>query len=135
MFHIDVAMMYIFHTHVANKCVFGMLHFATRDLNVPINMKQMLWWVFIHFSTDELSSLCCKKMIFDVANVNFLMLQMMILDITLCGPHHPNGALHPNARALATPFFCRRAALSWLTAPGTRLTHGQVIGVAHTRGW
>jgi hypothetical protein len=22
-----------------------------------------------------------------------------------------------------------------LTAPGTRLTHGQVIGVAHTRGW
>jgi hypothetical protein len=26
---------------------------------------------FIHFSTDELSSLCSKKMIFDVAHVNF----------------------------------------------------------------
>jgi hypothetical protein len=29
----------------------------------------------------------------------------MILDITMCGPHHPNGALHPNARGASNALF------------------------------
>jgi hypothetical protein len=33
------------------------------------------------------------------------MLQMLILDVANCGPHHPDKAIRPDVRALATPLF------------------------------
>jgi hypothetical protein len=48
-----------------------MLHFATRDLNVPINMKEMLRWIFFLIFDESLKTFF----------IMFLMLQTMIFDV------------------------------------------------------
>jgi hypothetical protein len=80
------------------------------NLNVPINMKHVSqWYFFSPLSTDVTKHFAT---FFDAANIIFrccrccvLMLNILILDVTNCGPHRPDGALRPDVRVLTTPIY------------------------------